>query len=340
MSTIERPGINSKWLKRMKTWHRGNMADWWKELYPYETGNLEYYIQHGLLPNGSCRKMGPNGKWVTLKVGDDTHRAWEYFIVGELPLYNFLRLFEFERGGTAEGKADWSLAGNIFASFYIKELVDLKSGWFAIDQTAFIALGFVVGCLEQSSFLARPRIAQRLIRDATDETEDIYDVIGLKKKYPIFHFMLRLMAEYLDEAPHLPDQTPEEPIFQELLRLWREPDPQALVPACLAACDFHTHRCWHEDHEFPMNYWVYIPIEILLLFKLRQLIGLQNPTLDHPIMNTPLGVLPEEVACEPDDLIRRVRDRMIQDGYNEAELRLRYQSRLSRGRQTTGLVID
>ena len=66
--------------------------------------------------------------------------------------------------------------------------------------------------------------------------------------------------------------------------------------------------------------WARTPIEILLLFKLRQLIGLQNPVLDHPLMNSPLGVLPSEVVFEPDDIIRRVRDRMREDGYDEMEI--------------------
>jgi len=71
---------------------------------------------------------------------------------------------------------------------------------------------------------------------------------------------------------------------------------------------------------------MYIPIEILLLFKLRQFLGLQNPALEHPIMNPPFDILPANVAFEPDDLIRRVRERMIQDGYDEAQVLARYET--------------
>jgi hypothetical protein len=63
-----------------------------------------------------------------------------------------------------------------------------------------------------------------------------------------------------------------------------------------------------------------VPIEILLVFKLRSLIGLQNPHLEHPIMDTAFGILPPEIGFQPDLLTARVRARMSQDGYDEAEI--------------------
>ena len=53
-------------------------------------------------------------------------------------------------------------------------------------------------------------------------------------------------------------------------------------------------------------------MEILLIFKLREELGLANPKLDHPLMNTALGQLPPEVSPKMDDVmavaIKRARD--------------------------------
>ncbi len=195
MSTIERPGINSKWLKRMKTWHRGSMAEWWKDIYPYQVNNLEYYIKQGVVPDRPCRRKGSDGKWEELKPGD-TQMGWASCIDGELPLYNLLRLFEFERLGSTEGKAHWILASHIFAAFYIEELITLHLGdSFQVDRTPFVALGIVVGCKEQAFQLASRRIAYFSNPRVT--------TTRLRKHTPIFHFMMQLLADYLNEAPHL-----------------------------------------------------------------------------------------------------------------------------------------
>lgn len=172
----------------------------------------------------------------------------------------------------------------------------------------------VIGCKEQAFRLARVQIAAY---NKTTEGEFWEDA-----NYPIFHFILRVLADYLNESPIIMrGEAKKEPILNALFEHWRDPDADSLVNLCLAACDFHTHRCGNKtEHEFG-DHWVRTPIEILLLFKLRQLLGLSNPQLDHPLMNTPLGKLPEkEVTCEPDDLIRRVRERMMQDGYDEEEI--------------------
>lgn len=136
------------------------------------------------------------------------------------------------------------------------------------------------------------------------------------------------MADYLGEPDIvLTGDSLNDPIFQALFDLWREPDPAALVQVGLAACDFHTQRCRTNKggrhpqwYEFDNRQWTRTPIELLLAFRLRQRLGLANPTLDHPLMNSLLGVLPPERRFEPDDLIRRVRARLVSDGYDEEEI--------------------
>ena len=141
--------------------------------------------------------------------------------------------------------------------------------------------------------------------------------------YPIFTFMLRLLADALEADPvMLRGESAAEPVFQALFDAWRTPDPHHIQQLCLAACDVHTRRCHASTgdsfHEFYDGYWVSTPIEIMLMFKLRHRLGLANPRLDHPLMDTPTATLPREVGFQPDPLIVRVRERMRKQGYDEA----------------------
>jgi hypothetical protein len=50
----------------------------------------------------------------------------------------------------------------------------------------------------------------------------------------------------------------------------------------------------------------YYPFEILAVLRLRVLHGLKNPPLDHPLMSTPLGALPEVTEPYTDELLENV----------------------------------
>jgi len=58
------------------------------------------------------------------------------------------------------------------------------------------------------------------------------------------------------------------------------------------------------------GFW-YDPFEVLAVMKLRQLHGLENPVLEHLLLDTPLGKLPAPVPpySEPllDEVLARVR---------------------------------
>jgi hypothetical protein len=144
--------------------------------------------------------------------------------------------------------------------------------------------------------------------------------------YPIFYFMLRLMADYIKEplSPFESGKIEKEIVFHELFKVWRNENPESIRELCLAVCDYHTHQCKPDKgnlwHEFNNGYWSGWPIEINLLFKLRELLGLKNPTLDHPLMNTPLGQLPTNVSYELDELSNQVLAKMRTQGFDENEV--------------------
>ena len=137
--------------------------------------------------------------------------------------------------------------------------------------------------------------------------------------YPLFHMILRVIADWLDvrDTPWQPIAF-SEPIMNAVAENWREPDTEKLVPILLNACDYHTHRCraklWSE---FDNREFEHLPVEILMIFRLRESLGLTNPVLDHPLMNTPLGKLPALPLPECDDpLYRAVLARMQSQGFD------------------------
>jgi hypothetical protein len=74
-----------------------------------------------------------------------------------------------------------------------------------------------------------------------------------------------------------------------------EMELEKLRKPLLAACDaFDVFR------EFSNGTWSRTPLAILLVFKLRGLLGLRNPELDHPLMNSVLGKLPPDHQFVPD----------------------------------------
>lgn len=322
MTTVERPGINPKWEHRWKKLKR-NGKGWMESSDPGNLRNLEEYIRDGIIQE----EIESNNRYPIDEV-DPPREKWESsHLQNSLRWHALVRAFEFELKGM-DGVWDSNLAMRAFAASYTAQMSDLylhrqfpsrfegrELSMMPMRNVAFTALGIVLGCKEEALRLAR----MQLVAYKTGY------FITERERYPIFTFILRILADYLDEPPlELEGEPLAEPVMQALFDAWRTPEPEALIDVCLAACDYHTQRCKNGNaknfYEFESFNWTQTPIEILLLFKLRQLLGLQNPRLDHPLMNTVLGTLPEEIPFQPDDMISRVRARMQQDGYDEDKI--------------------
>jgi hypothetical protein len=172
------------------------------------------------------------------------------------------------------------------------------------------ALGVVLGFREHALRLARLHLlAHRL------------ELFSNAVYYPAAQTMLRIFADYLGEPEiTLKGEVLAHPAYNALAKHWRHPEAEALVPLLLSVCDEHTRRSvsgkpYGDQCDF--EYFARTPVEILLVFKLRQELGLPNPKLDHPLMNTPLGALPKEIPFEYDELLAPVVKRMRQDGFDE-----------------------
>lgn len=308
---VNRPGVDPKWMSYFRV-QSGFIEQTRDELEAAASLELSSYAQDGVAQAALKRRPAPQ---VT-----PPFKNWESVIPGYLISYANKRIYALQ----SIGSNDSNLSAAAFASAYTGELINyyshrVFSSRFPGRQlrmmnqkvVAHTALGVVTGATGEAFRLARLQI------DAY-RNQYYFDL----DHYPIFAFMLRLLADHLQEGQlNLIGEPAEEPIFRTLFDRWREPDAGSLAELCLAACDAHMRRCAPakngQFHEFDSGAFMLIPIEILLLFKLRQSLGLANPVLDHPMMDTPLGQLPREVGFRPDDLIARVRARMHRDGFDE-----------------------
>ena len=136
--------------------------------------------------------------------------------------------------------------------------------------------------------------------------------------------MRQIFASYLGEpALELQGEAASHVIYKALAAHWRHPDAEALVPLLLAVCDEHTHRTTKGKpfgDEFDFLGFERTPVEILLVFKLREELGLPNPKLDHPLMNTPLGQLHKEVTLKVDEVMAHAIKRAREEGFDEKKV--------------------
>jgi hypothetical protein len=335
MNAPERPGINPKWLKSWKTTAKRN-AEWIKAQDAESISEFKFYVAHGQSKQIAALKAKPVKELKDLlEPVTPPRKGWESFVDLKLSHYGSMRLAEWEIAGIDRQRWDPDLVATAFSAVYLQQMIDLYIHLLfpirhpgrvlqrmSFSQFSFTALGLVIGRHEEALRLARLQLAAF--------RKQYYNLILAR---PISAFIARILADYLGEPPvgvrgdppHLlKGEIPADPVMQGLFNEWRAPDPEVLLPHCIAACDIHTHQAITGANSYRLEFgngnWTRIPIAVLLVFKLRILLGLGNPQIDHPLMNSALGKLPSETDYKPDELVESVRARMMQDGYNEQEI--------------------
>jgi hypothetical protein len=180
--------------------------------------------------------------------------------------------------------------------------------WGAMTET--MAMAFILGRIQEGIYQGYLTYA------ALNRTYQLQ--ISYADKHRRVHaFMLRLFSLWRGDMSHdWPPYAYDEPIYEGILERWDNPDPDALTPWLLAACDRHTHESkqdgkavFYDCSAFPRT-----PLEILFLFQLRELIGLSSPVLEHPLMEMPFDRLPEpQAAYVPDELVQGTLARVRED---------------------------
>jgi hypothetical protein len=296
-------GINPKWEGIWKRFRSSRETSQQRQVTIVE--ELEYYALRG--QSMDIRKSSSSGQSPPLE-------PWE-----QVAMHSTLASFAnasataFEAKGIDGGVFDVALAHAAFAACYTSEFMYLllhqrfgaRFGGRTLQSMQpyciyFTALGLITGAGTQAEVLARLQLtaARKTYYLALSET-------------PAAALILALFADYLGEqAPANPGRDPS---ASTLLAIWRTADPAAILPACLAVCDTRT---WTE----PLYQWGRTPIEILLVFKLRERLGLSNPRVDHPMLASALGVLPTEEPFAAPGVINRVRERLATQGYDESAI--------------------
>ena len=132
-------------------------------------------------------------------------------------------------------------------------------------------------------------------------------------------FFIKLFADWQSINTEFEPELYPAPLFDELLQRWREPDKNQLIELLLAICDQHTHECFERSNsitkhkDFSLDPFFGWPIEIHMLFRLREDIGLENPELDHPLMQTGLAPYLPKVPVVTDDLLDRVTEKVCRE---------------------------
>lgn len=224
------------------------------------------------------------------------------------------------------GSFDVSLAGNAVMYMYYSLLIihhifalQLKrfgrrgGGKRGMEVILFAVLAFLIG----KNSVAKNIFLLVLMSYKKDEL--------VHRQYPVYCFLLKMFSDYFDEPLVVSaGETDGDILFQRLFEEWKNPDHELLKELCVEVCDYHLSRCkpdkgnkWYEFSNLSWSLW---PIEINLLFKLRELLGLENPDVNHPLMNTALGQLPEEKEFVMDDLLLQLLSRMESQGFDENEV--------------------
>ena len=120
--------------------------------------------------------------------------------------------------------------------------------------------------------------------------------------YP--RFVLQLLAIRAGAKP-APDAAGG--VYAGVLAAWS--DPARLAQALAAALEWHCERTEEkqsgDNAEFGWPEVSAFPAEVLACLRVRELIGLANPTVDHPFLRNALGERPPARAWPHDALLRR-----------------------------------
>ncbi len=307
----------ARWLEHWQKLAEGRDAEA-EDYFQNRLKALSSYAREGM----SAQRMEDFRTWRMRDFSPDTSPPpfeWEWDLDSELRSYaeGVLREVESERACGLPFNA--ARARNAYAAQYTAQTIALhrlilfsermcssENIKICPDDIQYVALGAVAGCEEHAL-----RAAHMLC--AAWKQADFYE----RFIRPEVRFIFMLFSAYLNQPipPLAPFQ--KTPKLDALLdnECWRKADAEILAPLCLAACQEHTVLAPHGPFEG-------LPIGILLVFKLRAMGGLANPTVDHPLLAVPAFPFPSGVPLEAacDEWVASVRERMVRHGYVEGSI--------------------
>ncbi|WP_285411113.1 hypothetical protein [Variovorax sp. efr-133-TYG-130] len=177
-----------------------------------------------------------------------------------------------------------------------------KLGMFGIWNAGWLGLAAGLGVMEVTA-----RFAPLLIRAAHQE----YFRLDAKSR-GMQHWILRLWCR-VHGLSYPNTGYPHYDVAEGILEMWDTQDLEMLGAWLVQLCNLHTRLAVHRENMDFANSFSHFPIEVLMLFRLREQAGLANPTVDHPIMKFPWSCLWPIKPAEPDELLAGVYRRLEAD---------------------------
>lgn len=117
---------------------------------------------------------------------------------------------------------------------------------------------------------------------------------ALKETHHLFMALLHdlFITEQINQE--LYPVLPEQHVYRRLLDHWSTTDEALLRGLMGEICDYHIYSSLDLTNKFAEILCLnYIPYEVRLIQKMRQAEGLNNVSVDHPLLTTPLAQIPE-----------------------------------------------
>jgi hypothetical protein len=174
-------------------------------------------------------------------------------------------------------------------------------GMMSIEDAGWVGLAAGIGAVEALDRWA-PLLVEAVRRDYV-----------LEDKYcGMHHFILRLWCA--SRGLDYPGKGyPTYEVAEGVLRMWNTEDTETLGAWLVQLCNQHTQLSRAKQFMDFCNTFSHIPVEILMLFRLRELRGLPNPEVDHPLMKFPWSRLQPVQTAQPDELLQGIYRRLEQD---------------------------
>jgi hypothetical protein len=180
-------------------------------------------------------------------------------------------------------------------------------------ETTTMAMAFMLGWREQA-------VIQGYIATAT-LNQDYSLATGYDERHRRGHaFMLRLFAAWRGDGTghRFPEWASSVPVYETLLQRWRVADSRELAQLLYTACEHHLQQGIQDTtqvfHDFGDDRLTRVPLEILMVMRLREIEGLSVPSVVHPLMEAPFNaLLPSVPVPEPDEYMKGTMKRVHED---------------------------
>lgn len=184
------------------------------------------------------------------------------------------------------------------------------------EAAKHLATALALGCWKEAAGIAES-IRMGLAARRRDRASHCYVCAFYgEQDTALAPFILQLYSEFsgvrfpTEEIEFAPMEA-----FGPFLNLWRTDDLASLRVALVDACNFHIARVLASKQSKPYEFYDYVswlyPMEILAVLRLREKLGLANPEIDHPLLNTPAGRLYDIKDVPRDGVIDKALERSL-----------------------------